>query len=276
MNEGRASAPSLLGPATLSASDLPSYYLRPGVTFPDWSAVTAPAADNALTAILSAFDLAQQWGGYGAEEDRVRRAVIEGLVELDRAPDAAWIVIRTGLDQGRVAALLDRLVSRDLVVRDSDSNAIVGAYPLTTRSTEHRVRFGGRIVQAMCAVDAFGIGAMFRADAVIESRCRACRAPIRVATRDLGTALDHVEPGSTVVWSGIRYDGACAATSICTIIAFFCSEDHLEEWRRTNHPDTEGYRLAPDEAMQVGLALFAPVLTPATGDEERIALAQKS
>ena len=246
-----------------------SVALRSGVLFPEWTAITSPAAGNALTAMLSAFDVARRWGGYGEEEDRVRRAVIESLAELDRGPDAAWLAARTGLEQDRVAALLDRLVSRDLVVRESDSNAIVGAYPLTTRSTEHRVRFGSRAVHAMCAVDALGAGAMFRADVAIESRCRACGAPVRIVTRNLGTGLDHVAPGSTVVWSGIRYEGECAATSLCTVIAFFCSEAHLEAWRRTNHADAKGYRLTLDEAMQVGRALFAPVLRPASGDDGR-------
>jgi hypothetical protein len=116
-------------------------------------------------------------------------------------------------------------------------------------------------------VDALGTGAIFRADVAIESRCRACDTPIRIVTRNLGTALDRIEPRSTVVWSGIRYEGACAATSHCTVIAFFCSRAHLEAWRRANHPGAKGYCLSPDEAMQVGRALFAPLLKPAVDDD---------
>ena len=237
--------------------------LRSGVTFPAWEAVTSAGALNALTAILATFDLAHRWDGYGEEEDRVRRSVIEGLAELDRGPDRAWIAARTGLKQDRVAALLDRLASRDLVARATDSDAILGAYPLTTRSTEHRVRLGGRVVRAMCAIDALGAGAMFRTDVAIDSRCRACDTPIWMVTSNEGTALGHVEPPSTVVWSGIRYEGACAATSLCTVIAFFCSQAHLEAWRKAYHPDAKGYCLTLDEAMQVGRALFAPLLRPA-------------
>jgi hypothetical protein len=254
-----------LNAQALLASEVPRFDLRPGVAFPDWSVVTSPAAGDALTAILSAFDLARRWGNYSEEEDRVRQVVIEGLAQLDGGPDAAWISVRTRIEEGRVAALLDRLTARDLVVRDGDSHAIVGAYPLTIRSTEHRVRFGGRVAQAMCAVDALGTGAMFGTDVVIESRCRACGGPIRIATKDQGTVLDRVEPGSTLVWSGNSYEGACAATSLCTGIAFFCCEAHLKAWRRTNHPGVEGYRLTPNEAMQVGRALFSPVLRAANG-----------
>jgi hypothetical protein len=122
----------------------------------------------------------------------------------------------------------------------------------------------------MCAVDALGIGAMFDADVVIKSGCRACGGSIRIATRDRGVALDSVEPGTTVVWSGNHYEGACAATSLCTVIAFFCSEAHLEDRWRTNRLGSEGYCPTPDEAMQVGRALFAPVLSRAGGAVGRL------
>jgi mercuric reductase len=249
-----------LDAGTLPRTRLPVFELRTGVVFPDWAAVTSPASAGALKAILSAFNLTERWGGYSDEEDCVRQAVIEGLAELDHGPDLAWIALRTGYDQARVTALLDRLAARDLVVRNADGTEIVGAYPLTGRATEHRVAIGGRTVQAMCAVDALGTGAMFSTDVVIESRCRACGAPIRIATRNRGLAVDRVEPQLAVVWSGIRYEGACAATSLCTVIAFFCSRPHLDEWRTANHSSSEGYLLTPEEAMQVGVALFAPVL----------------
>ena len=252
-------------------SALPSFELRAGVAFPDWTAVTSPASADALAAILSAFDLAKNWSGYDDEEDCVRQAAIEVLAELDSAPNTAWIAVRTGLDEDRVSALLGRLATRDLVVRDGGSSAIVGAYPLTTMSTEHRVGLDGKVTHAMCAVDALGIGAMFDADVVIKSSCRACGGSIRIATKDRGVALDCVEPGTTVVWSGNQYDGACAATSLCTVIPFFCSEAHLEDWWSTNRSGSEGYRLTPDEAMQIGRALFAPVLTRAGGAVGRLA-----
>ena len=269
MIDGCTSDAEVLSAKAFPANELLSFDLRPGVTFPDWSVITSPTARDALVAILSAFDLTRRWSGYSEEDDCVREAVIEGLAQLDHGPEPAWITARTGLDEGRVATLLERLAARDLVVRDS--NAIVGAYPLTIRPTEHRVGFGGKVVQAMCAIDALGTGAMFGADVVIESRCRACDSPIRVTTGRQGTLLDRVEPDTALVWSGNGYERACAATSLCTVIAFFCSEAHLEAWRQTNHQGAEGYRLTLDEAMQVGRALFSPVLGPANGTVGRTA-----
>jgi len=244
--------------------------LRPGVVFPDWPAVESANATEALAAILSAFDLRRQWKGYGDDEDRFRRTLIEGLAELGRAPDLAWLARRTGFDVLRIAELIDRLQARDLVVRDPETGRVTGAYPLTARPTEHRVAWDGRTVHALCAVDALGVGAMVGADVTIESRCRACGAAIRATTKAKGTALGQITPSTTVVWAGIGYKGGCAATSICTTIAFFCTDAHLDEWRRANAPDAKGFRLAPDEAMQVGRAIFGPLLRPAeTGREQR-------
>ena len=67
------------------------------------------------------------------------------------------------------------------------------------------------------------------------------------------------------MWAGIRYEGQ-AAGSRGTVIAFFCADAHLDAWRAENS-EANGFRLAPDEAMQVGKAIFAPLLAPATGSD---------
>ena len=105
---------------------------------------------------------------------------------------------------------------------------------------------------------------MFGKDVDVESSCRACGAEIQASTRGDGRALAAVSPDSAVVWSGIEYEDGCAATSLCTVIAFFCTDRCLESWRDREHPDTKGYRLSIDEAMQAGLAIFSPMLKPAT------------
>ncbi len=47
------------------------------------------------------------------------------------------------------------------------------------------------------------------------------------------------------------------------MLAFFCSDAHLDSWRQENHPDIDGYRLSMDEGLQAGMAIFAPMLAPA-------------
>ncbi|MGH6943651.1 MAG: alkylmercury lyase family protein [Geminicoccaceae bacterium] len=246
--------------ATMMGGKRSAIELRPGVVFPDWSAVRSPQAEEALGAHLAAIGFERRWSGYSAQEDRVRRAILEGYLQLGVAPALPWLAERTGLLPEDALAIVRRLAARDLAVLDHDGDRIIVAYPFTDRPTEHRVRLGERTLQAVCALDALGVGSMCRADVVIDSRCRACERGVRLVTRQAGARLATVDPRTTVVWSGLHYADGCAATSLCTVIAFFCSNAHLDVWRAEQRSDPRGYRLAPDDALQVGRALFGPAL----------------
>jgi mercuric reductase len=232
--------------------------IRPGVAFPDWSVIHSRQANDALVAILAAFGADTCWRDYSADEDRVRSSIIRHYARVGRSPSLSELKSATGMADDGLNSVLLRLRERDLVVMDDER--IVGAYPLTERMTDHEVWINGTTVHAMCAVDALGAGAMFGQNIEISSSCRHCRAPITVSTQGAGTALETFAPPGTIVWSGIRNSEGCAADTLCTVIAFFCSDDHLEAWRRQNHPHIEGYRLSLAEALQVGRAIFAPSL----------------
>ncbi|MGH6803747.1 MAG: alkylmercury lyase family protein [Methyloceanibacter sp.] len=188
----------------------------------------------------------------------MRSSIIRHFARTGHSPSLSELKSATGMADDALKSVLRQLRERDLVVVDDER--IVGAYPLTDRITDHEVQINGTVVHAMCAVDALGAGAMVGEDIEISSSCRHCRAPITVTTRGAGTALETFAPPETIVWSGIRNSEGCAADTLCTVIAFFCSDDHLEAWRRQNYPHIEGYRLSLDEALQVGRAIFAPSL----------------
>ena len=48
-------------------------------------------------------------------------------------------------------------------------------------------------------------------------------------------------------------------------MAFFVSDDALETWRNVEYPDTPGHRLTAEQAMQVGAAIFGPMLAGVRG-----------
>jgi hypothetical protein len=159
---------------------------------------------------------------------------------------------------------LRRLQARDVVVLDESGRAITGAYPFTERTTRHRVRLKAHRLNAMCAIDALGVGAMYGEDVDIESACHQCGRPIVIETRDRGHDLATVVPDGTVVWVGLRYADKCAATSLCQVLAFFCSDEHLQSWRRVNVANgDDGARLTLAEAIQIAKAHFMPLLVPA-------------
>jgi mercuric reductase len=244
------------------AALLPRYPVRPGVTFPDWAAVTSPQAREALLATLEALGVLRTWRDYTPAEDGVRTNLLRLYAELGRAPKIGELAGRAGVSESTIRPIVASLKARDLVVLDADGERIVGAYPWTDRATEHRVSLGERTLNALCAIDALGAGDMYRRDVEIRSRCRSCGARVTVATSDRGRALADVQPGSAVVWSGVRHTDGCAANSMCTVIAFFCDDTHLEAWRAEHDPETPGFRLSIDEALQVGRAFFAPSLGP--------------
>ena len=250
-----------LPPAVGASTGAPiSIMLRPGVRFPDHSAVNSDVARAALDDIVAAFGI-DSWDGVAEDEDRVRRAILEHYALSGRAPSLARLAEVTQFAPERVRGVVQKLRERDLVVLDGE--AIAGAYPLTDWRTEHTVRVGEHAIHAMCAIDALGVGKMYGRDVEIDSSCRASGAPIRVATAGNGTAVKSITPSRAVVWSGIRDTEGCAADTLCTIMAFFASDDALETWRKVEHPDTPGHRLTVEEAMQVGAAIFGPMLSDA-------------
>ena len=73
------------------------------------------------------------------------------------------------------------------------------------------------------------------------------------STDDRGMTLREVAPTGAVVWVGLRQSCGCAAETLCTELLFFCSDEHLARWRKDR---SDRYRLSPEEAFQVGKALF--------------------
>jgi len=90
--------------------------------------------------------------------------------------------------------------------------------------TAHRIELDGSKLNALCAIDALGVGGMFRSDVTIESSCRACEAKIEIATADDGKSLNSARPADAVVWYDLAFSRS-AATSCCPSIAFFCRDD---------------------------------------------------
>jgi mercury(II) reductase len=258
MNDCCASSASQRKLVVATSAVPPNYTVRPGVTFPDWSAVIAPVVKDTLLAMIGSDHVFNRWSGYDPTTDRVRVALLKLYAEGGRAPTTGAIAKRAGLSEAAVRPLLEDLRRRDLVVLDGEQ--IVGAYPFTDQETGHRVTLDGRVLNAMCAVDALGVGAMTGRNIAIASGCRYCGAPIRITTRDKGQAVAQVEPRSAVMWQSVRYEGACAANSLCATTAFFCSDDHLSAWHRKQNAGEAGFRLSIKEGLEAGRALFGPSL----------------
>ncbi len=248
-------------PMTASSTADAATEIRLGVFRPDWSAVTAPAARAALKSRAAKRSrLLDKWSQpLGREADLVWRSVLQLYAKLGRPPEAAELASETKLPAAIIRRHLKTLDEHDLLAWDSSETALWLAYPFTEAQTGHRVVLAGRRFNALCAVDALGAGAMYRSDIAIESSCRQCGKEIRLTTAGHGRAVQSASPAETVVWYDSDYF-VSAATSCCPAIAFFCSDAHLKTWLDTQIPGRSGLGLSLAEALEVGRAIFGPVL----------------
>jgi hypothetical protein len=235
--------------------------IRPGVLRPDWSAVTSPHARDALAGRLAARSgPIDPWSHrLGQDEDLVWRTLLRRYASAGRAPRIEDIAGEIGISAHAVALALRELRSHDLIGLDEASGHIRMAYPFTESVTEHRVELDGHALHALCAIDALGVAAMYGKDTRTASRCHHCREPIEVTTAMEGRALGTVAPVGAVVWYDFAFDG-CAASSSCPSITFFCSPGHLVRWWALQAPRRNGVQLTMGEALEVGRAIFGPVL----------------
>ncbi|MBY0320292.1 MAG: hypothetical protein K2X72_16325 [Reyranella sp.] len=243
-----------LGVAPLSAK------LRAGVHRPDWSKVTLPKAREVLQRRLAAHSSGVSgWAGLDEAEDKALTAVLRYFANHGRGPSIADVAGTNGQPFDTVRRALECLRARDLVVLDESGASVLAAYPFAAYTTGHRVRVGSQTVDSLCTIDALGTGAMCETTTEISSACAHCAKPIHIATSNGGAALVVVEPATAVVWYTLTFAG-CVAQSRCPSTVFFCQDDHLTAWRASQGAQIAGDRLIVEEALEIGIALFGPLL----------------
>jgi hypothetical protein len=180
--------------------------IRPGVSRPDWSVVTKPAARSALMGrIRIRSGISEKWNrGLPPAEDLAWRKILELFATNGRAPSVLEIAESICVSDEQARTILADLRAYDLLGLDGPATTISYAYPFAGLPTEHRVELYGRHLYAVCAIDALGVPGMFRTDATIASSCRACGSRIEVGTAGNGKSLSHYRPAEAVIW----YDSA--------------------------------------------------------------------
>lgn len=243
-----------LGVAPLSAE------LRAGVHRPDWSKITLPKAREVLQRRLAAHPSGVNgWAGLDVAEDKSLTAVLRYFAGHGRGPSIEDVAGTSGQPLDTVRHALGTLRVRDLVVLDESGASMLAAYPFAAYATGHRVTFRSQTVDSLCAIDALGAGAMCRTETTIASACAHCGTPIHVATSSGGKQLAKVEPRTAIVWYTLAFEG-CVAQSRCPSTVFFCNDDHLAAWRASKSATPAGDRLTVEEALEIGIALFEPLL----------------
>ncbi|MGW1279285.1 alkylmercury lyase family protein [Streptomyces tsukubensis] len=189
----------------------------------------------------------------------VHQAVLWHFAATGTAPEPDALEPAAAQAGRTVREVLAELAAEDFLTLDGETGRIRAAYPFSAVPTRHRVRIdGGPEVWSMCAIDALGIPAMLRADAVISSTDPVTGDPVTIATRRTAATW---EPENAVVFVGQRPGGGPAATACCDALNFFTSTASAQTWAN-DHPDIPGRVLDRTQSEKIARETFGPLLAP--------------
>lgn len=189
-----------------------------------------------------------------AGRDPLHMFILETFASTGKSPSLEQIRQRFELATTQDAeAHVTTLERTGAIHRDPDDTAITHAYPFSNGVTAHRVQLASGVqAHAMCAIDALGMPFMLGQDADVASSCHECGSAVTV--RVAGGAVQGYSPQETVVWLADRQEGCVAATDLCPDLNFFCSSNHLEDWR--GRVNAKGSQLSMAEAVARGREVF--------------------
>jgi hypothetical protein len=183
--------------------------------------------------------------GLTETETQVRRAAFRSIGQ-GRAATASELAAATGLDVGTVEEAVLSLVGKGQAVADGAGH-VVGSAGLSLVPARHRLLLGEAQFHTWCAIDAIGIPAALGADAAASTTCPTCGRSIEVAFRE-GQSPDEEKLRA---WLPPQDWCTSVIDELCPDMNLFCSEEHLEEWRR-RAGDPTGTVLTLKEAEELG------------------------
>jgi hypothetical protein len=191
-----------------------------------------------------------------AAEGDLYRWILERFADAqpprpDKLHEAA---VERGLDRSQAL----RALAREDLVHSDDSGEIIVAYPFSAHSRGHRVEIDGqRSVEAMCAVDALGIGPMLDLPVVVSSRD-----PLSGGEIHVEVSPDRPitwEPEGAVVLAGSASCDGPSFRGCCDVLNFFETAENAERYLR-EHAEIRGTPIAIPEAVEAGRVVFGDLL----------------
>jgi alkylmercury lyase len=178
-------------------------------------------------------------------EAAVRRAAFQ-WIRSGVAVDAAELAERTRLDGRTVEEAVRSLVRKGEAVAD-DAGRVVASAGLSLVPARHKLRLAEGEFHTWCAIDAVGIPAALGADALASTACPTCGRPIELVFQE-GRA-----PRDADLRAWLPRQDCCTSVvdELCPDMNLFCTEAHLEEWRR-RAGDPAGMMLSLQETEELG------------------------
>jgi len=183
--------------------------------------------------LLPAIDVAGQ----------LREAAFALLLRERRPIDLEELARATGVTPPAVRDAVGALGEAGWLDRD-DEGRVTGAAGLSLGTGPHALRMAHESFRTWCAYDAIGIPAALGAEAVVETACGQCGAPIRLPI----IAGVPERSGPERLW--LADGGADLRGSFCTPTVLLCGEVHARAWAAAHHG--RGRLLDLAEAARLG------------------------
>jgi len=166
-------------------------------------------------------------------EVEVLRHIFESVLKSKKVPSIREMAVSLKKSDKELIHVLEILETKDLLFRKEGTQEIISIYPFSLEPTPHKIFLEDvRRLYAMCAVDALGIPVMFNRDVKIVSQCERCRKEIVIEIKN-GEIVSKSHP-DIMIWQTSRQESRPSAITCCPKINFFCSKEHIEEWKAEN------------------------------------------
>jgi mercuric reductase len=228
---------------------------------------------QALQRLHDLLPLKERQDSLAPKHRELHRAILRSLIERGRPLGEDEIAKIVGdADGARAAVALlgayDLVVRGPLVVTDVLTNKrvvldgmggeVVGAYPVTTEPTPHKVKVNGHNLYAMCAVDALAVGTVFDAEVEIDSVCHVTGEAVHVSQRRKEVLKSS--PAARDLRVGVRWQRitTTAAHVLCRQMVFLKDAATAAKWQAKDPASIDIFTVP--EAIDFGEAFFLPLL----------------
>jgi hypothetical protein len=190
-------------------------------------------------------------------ENEIRKYILREFARTGSPPSSEEITEGLNLASGFTNQTIKKLQKADILLYRAGK--IISAYPFSSLPTPNKVIFNdGRDAYALCATDALGIHFMLDEDITVISKCPICGIEMRIAVKN--SQIDFSYPEGIIEFVSNVERFGCTAKTICPFINFFCSKEHLEEWRQRNPKYRIGEIYSLNDVLEHGRTIFGDLL----------------
>ena len=166
-------------------------------------------------------------------QNQTLRHIFKAILTSGEASTVKELAQVSKASDEEIIRVLDSLEDMDMLLRKRGTQQIVSIYPFSLVPTSHRIILDdGKKLFAMCAVDAVGMPNMFEENVKVVSQCDWCKAEITIDIRD-GEIITRSHP-DIQIWNVEKPGEGPDAEACCPVISFFCSVEHLGNWKNEN------------------------------------------